>query len=204
MIFRNFRFQVVLRVILITFALGLFAFIWERDSWPPTRLLLLLCIGGLVTELIHYVEKTNRDLRSFLLSIKHRDFTSTFSTEERGKSFIALREAFNQIMEGYQNLRAEKEFHYRYLQNVIEHVGVALLCFEENGEIQLMNQAAQEILDRPYMSNIRVLDRVNADLLQAFQEIQPGERRLIKTLSGDDLLQLSLQCTIFKLQDTQY
>ena len=67
-----------------------------------------------------------------------------------------------------------------------------------------MNQAAQELLDRPYMSHIRVLSRVNPDLLISVREIKPGERRLVKTLAGSNLLQLSLQCTIFKLQETQY
>ena len=68
-------------------------------------------------ELIRYVEKTNRDLKSFLLAIKYKDFTHTFTSEDRGKSFAGLKDAFNQIIKGYQDLRAEKESHYQYLQN---------------------------------------------------------------------------------------
>lgn len=201
---KSFRLNVVVRILLLAAAIFVIQLVWSQEDWPMTRIFLLLVIGGLIVELIHYVEKTNRDLRSFLLAIKHKDFTHTFTHEQRGRSFAGLKEAFNQIMTGYQELRAEKESHYLYLQNVIEHVSVALICYGEDGEIFLMNQACQRLLDRPYMSNVRILERVDPKLLEAVQGLKTGERKLVKTVINDDLLNLSLRATEFKLQDTRY
>lgn len=204
MIFKLFRVNVIVRVIFLTVVIGVFEFVWRQADWPMTKFFFVIGIVALVLELIHYVEKTNRDLRSFLLAIKHKDFTHTFTSERRGRSFSGLKDAFNQIMTGYQDLRAEKESHYQYLQNVIEHVSVALICYGDEGEVLLMNQTAQELLDRPYMSNIRILARVNEELLHAVKEINTGDRKLVKTLVNEELLSLSLQATEFKLQGKSY
>lgn len=204
MISQRFRLNVVLRVVVIALGIFMVIYLWDLDSWPPTRFLLLTTIVGLVWELIHYVEKTNRDLRNFLLAIKHKDFTLSFSTEQGGKSFSGMRDAFNQIMDGFQELRAEKESHYQYLQNIIEHVNVAMICYQEGGQVELLNRSAQELLDRPYMSNIRVLNRISPSLLEAVKEISINERTLIKAVVNDQMMHLALQCTQFKLQDTSY
>ncbi|GAB4408436.1 MAG: sensor histidine kinase [Bacteroidia bacterium] len=204
MIFKRFRLNVVLRILLLAGGIFLLEWIWPHENWPVTKVFLLLVIVGLIAELIHYVEKTNRDLRSFLLAIKHKDFTHTFTHEDRGSSFTGLKDAFNQIITGYQELRAEKESHYLYLQHVIEHVGVALLCFGEQGEIFLMNRAAQDLLDRPYMSNVHILSRVDPALMEAVNSIDSGERRLVKAHINDELLDIALQATTFKLQNQHY
>ena len=204
MIIKNFRLNVVLRVLLLTAAIFGFRYVWSQDNWPMTKLFFILLLVGLVIELIYYVEKTNRDLKSFLLAVKHQDFTHTFTVEPRGKSFASLKEAFNQIIESYQDLRAEKESHYQYLQNVIEHVSVALICFRQDGTVELMNEAAQHLLDRPYMSNIKVLERVNDDLMEAVSHIETGDRMLVKAPINDELRSIAVQATEFKLQGTRY
>ncbi|MDX2245990.1 MAG: ATP-binding protein [Bacteroidia bacterium] len=204
MIIKSFRFNIVIRVIFLALAVFVFEFVWEQNNWPMTKLFFAAAIVGLVLELIRYVEKTNRDLQNFLMAIKHKDFTQTFTSEKRGKSFIGLKDAFNQIIKGYQDLRAEKETHYQYLQNVIEHVSVALLCYSKEGEIMLMNRAASELLDRPYMSNIRILSRVNEELMNAVKEIESGEKKLVKVVINEEMKHLAIQATEFKLQDTGY
>lgn len=189
---------------LLAGAVFVFQFVWQHNDWPMTKIFFGLAVIGLIVELIRYVEKTNRDLQNFLLAIKHKDFTQTFTAEKRGKSFNGLKDAFNQIIKGYQDLRAEKESHYQYLQNVIEHVSVGLICYGRDGNIMLMNKAANTMLDRPYMSNIRILERVNEDLLNAVGEIESGERRLVKVIINEDLKHLAIQATEFKLQNTDY
>ncbi len=204
MIIKNFRLNVVIRVLLLTATIFGLRHVWAQENWPMTKLFFVIGLTGMIIELIYYVEKTNRDLRSFLLAVKHKDFTHTFTVEQRGKSFSSLKGAFNQIIESYQELRAEKESHYQYLQNVIEHVGVALICFKTDGTIELMNEAAQQLLDRPYMSNIKILERVNEDLMSAVENIQTGERMLVKAPINDELRSIAIQAKEFKLQHTRY
>lgn len=206
MIFKRFRFNVVIRVLIISgISLFLKYALAEQSSWLMTNLFTMLVLVIATAELIYYVEKTNRDLESFLLAIKHRDYTHTFTRAKRGKSFASLHFAFNQVIKGYQVLRAEKESHHQYLQNVVEHVSVALLCYSsKTGSIQLMNRAAKRLLDRPYMSNIKIMRRVDPLLLETILRLENGERQLVKSLINEELLQIAVQATEFKLQDDEY
>lgn len=203
-LFRTFRFQVIFRVLLLAVILFTLPVVWEKEGWTLIRFFL----GGIgifvLVELIRYVEKTNRDFANFLLAIRHKDFAFTSTREFRGKHFEELKGAFNEIIQSYQDLRAEKESHYRYLQNVVQHVSVALLCYSEGGKIELMNDAAKELLDRPYLSNIDMLNRVNPELLEAIEKLRNSERQLLKTTINDQIHSIALQATEFKLQDVHY
>ena len=202
---KTFRLQLIIRVI------GLILIIWgikltslQEDPKWMTQILLWGLMIGLVVELIYFVEKTNRDLSNFLLGIKYKDFTQTFYEGKQGKSFTLLHNSFNQIINSFQDLRAEKESHYQYLQYVVEQVRVALICYNTEGEVVLMNQAAKEILGRPHLKYMYSLQKLVPELYEVIQEIKAGEGKLIKFVVNGQLKHVSVQASAFSLQDQGY
>ena len=204
--FKHFRIQVVVRVLILLGLLCLLAYglFQRRPEWQITNALVIALIAIATIEMIRYVEKLRRDLSQLLLSLKYRDFTLNFNSIGQGKSIRYLHDAFNEIITGYRELRLEKEMHYQYLQTAMDHVGVALICFEDTGEIQLMNQAAQQILGRPYLHSIQGLEKVHPDLFQQITHLQPRQQELVKVLIEGNMRQLSLRCSDFKLQDETF
>lgn len=204
MVYRRFSINVIIRVIIISLLAFGMVYGLTQTEWLITNVVMGLVVAALIAELIYYVERTNRDLKNFLLAIKYRDFANTFTLTNLSASHDELKEAFNIITNEFQNLRAEKESNHQYLQNVVEHVGIALICFNESGEIQLMNNAAQRMLHKPYLKNIQALQHVDADLLYTLQKLKSGERELVKLVIREELLNLSIEATEFKLQDEYF
>jgi signal transduction histidine kinase len=95
------------------------------------------------------VEKTNRDLARFFQSIKYGDFSQSFRDTGFGSSFDSLKSAFADVMTSFQKTRTEKEEHFRYLQTVVQHVGIGLIVFQPDGEVELINTAAKRLLKIP-------------------------------------------------------
>ena len=94
-----------------------------------TSLYAIIFIIGIIIlyqifSIIQYVEKTNRDLVRFLDAINYDDFSQSFGDARLGKSFKELKMAFNKVLQKFQQTRAEKEEHYRYLQTVVQHIGI--------------------------------------------------------------------------------
>ncbi|MDP5169360.1 MAG: ATP-binding protein [Bacteroidia bacterium] len=201
---RSFRVKTIIRVLILSTCIALVTLMWNHEGWFLMRYLMIGLAVIVLVELIRYVEKTSRDLANFLLAIKHKDFTFSSALEHRGKAFEELKAAFTEIIHSFQHLRAEKESHYQYLQNVVEHVSVALICYSESGKIELMNQAAKNLLNRPYMSNIQSLGRVNPELLATIESLQHGQRQLLRTAITEDLHSIALQATEFKLQEKHF
>lgn len=154
--------------------------------------------------LIHYVEKTNRDMTRFFQSIKYSDFSQTFRDRSEGKSFTALRQAFNDVLDAFRKARSEKEEHYRYLQTIVQHVGIGLIAFQPNGDVELINTAAKRLLGLAQLKNIKSLKSWSPALVETLFRLKSKEKALVKVEDNNELLQLALYATEFKLRDFTY
>jgi len=154
--------------------------------------------------LIQYVEKTNRDLDRFLRSIRYTDFSQSFTGEKRGASFEALGRAFGEVMDDFRQARAEKEEHFRYLQTVMQHVGIGLFTFKQDGSVGLINTAAKRLLRVHSLKNIKAIDTFSPNLVRSLFHMRAGEKLLVKVVDNDELLQLAVYASEFKLRGELY
>ncbi|MFW6351448.1 MAG: ATP-binding protein, partial [Bacteroidota bacterium] len=129
MSFKNFRLNVVLRVLLIVASSVILLMIIKRQDFIITSIILALVVVAQIASLLSYVEKTNRRLTTFLESIRHSDFASTFTDHGMGKSFDDLNTAFNEVINEFKKTRAAKEEHFKYLQTVVQHVSIGIIVF---------------------------------------------------------------------------
>ncbi|MFC2117834.1 PAS domain-containing sensor histidine kinase [Bacteroidota bacterium] len=166
-----------------------------------TPILCFIAIAYQIYSLFRHVEKGNRDLKSFLESIRFSDFSRTFQLEGLGSSFDNLKRQFNDVIMDFQKIRTEKEEHYHYLQNVIQHVGISILAYQKNGKIELINNAAKRLFKKNYINNIQELSQWSVELTEILKEIKPNENRLVKVEETDDILQLAIYATEFKISD---
>ena len=116
MVYKNFRINITIRIILFALTVILFFyFLYSTTYITPFFILFIILLQ--IYSLIRYVDKTNRDLASFLESIRFSEFTRTFQAEGKGSSFNELNKAFNGVINDFQRVRAEKEEHFHYLLN---------------------------------------------------------------------------------------
>lgn len=204
MIFKAFRVNCIIRILFIAAMFLLFFYLLFQTELYAALFILGAFILYQIYSLIHYVEKTNRDLTRFLQSIKYEDFTQSFKDTGLGRSFSSLHAAFTEVSNIFRRARAEKEEHYRYLQTVVQHVAVGLIAFKPDGEVELINTAAKRLLRVPRLKNINSLKFLSKPLVDKLFHIKPKEKALIKVESGNELLHLALYGTEFKLRGQQY
>ncbi len=205
MIFRSFRTVVFLRVLMLTITITLFSYlVVEPELLVMVKIVLGLFILYQIYRLIYFIEKTNRDLDRFFRSIRNDDFTQSFSSGTTGDSMDQLRESFNRVTSQFLKLRSEKEEHARYLQTVITHVGVGLLCYKTNGEVELLNDAAKQLLNIRTLKNIKALEDLSGPLVETLLELKSGESSSFKIEIAGRVIYLSIHATQFKIQAEFY
>ncbi|MEE8377865.1 MAG: ATP-binding protein [Candidatus Aminicenantaceae bacterium] len=204
MVYRHFRINCVLRVIALSTTLALFFFLLFKTTLHAALFILGVVILYQSYALIHYVEKTNRDLTRFFQSIKFSDFSQSFKDSGQGKSFANLRLAFNEVLDAFRKARSEKEEHYRYLQTIVQHVGIGLIAFQPDGNVTLINTAAKRLLNVASLKNIISLESWSPPLVKALFKLKPREKTQIRIDDNNELLQLALYATEFKLRDHTY
>ncbi|MBN1145255.1 MAG: hypothetical protein JXA72_12570 [Bacteroidales bacterium] len=199
--FKNYRFNIIIRVILLVLTILLiFYFIFKRDYYVAPVILAVLVIFQ-VTSLIRFVDKTNRELTSFLQSIRFSEFTRSFQIEGMGGTFNELNKAFNEVMLDFQKVRAEKEESFHYLQTIVQNIDVSVIAYTADGNIELINKTAKKLFQMASMKNIKVLESLSPELVNTLLNIKPGENKLVKVQYDDDFLQLAIYATTIKIKD---
>ncbi len=201
---RQFKTKILIHVLLIAgFLMGSVYGWYGTDS---VGLAVLSGIGAVaaIISLFYLVEKTNSEIANFLLNIKYDDYTATYTTQEPDQSFKKLYGAFNVITDKFRDIRQEKEAQFQYLQAIVEHVDTGLICFDKEGQTLLMNRSLQRLLHKSYFPDLRSVERFNQALFDAMEDLQPGERQLVKLVVNNQMLQLAVRTTILKLKNGEY
>ena len=159
---------------------------WMAGIWT------CLATIALFYETIRFMDQSERKLAAFLQSLNQNDFSVTFS-ESRKASDYDLHIAFNQLTETFKGLRSDKESQHQLLQIVVEHAAVPLICFDEsNSEIFLVNNAAKELFNVPFLQKITSLSRVDPTLPEFLTEISDGEKTTFRLVIQSKITFLSV------------
>ncbi len=201
MLNHSFRLKCILRCVLLFLSIMLVFHLHYNTTLMYTKLLLFAVIIFQVIDLIHFVERTNYIVSTFLQSIKYSEFRQSFEVADLGISFQGLKEAFNNVIEDFQKMRSESSEHYQYLQNVIQHIGIGLIAFRHDGKIEFMNKAAQKLFKLKDLTYIQKLNVISNELPGLLFKMKSGEKILIKATDKHRELQLSLNATEFKLSN---
>ncbi len=197
----NFRINIIARVLFVAVSIFLLVFLYQNTELIFTGIILSSFLLVQIVSLINYVEKSNRDVTRFLDSIKHSDFTQSFSSTGLGTSFTELNKVFTEVIHEFQKVRNEKEEHFRYLKTVVQHVEVGLMAYDTKGNIVLINNSIKKIFGVPHFKNINKLKSISVQLVKTLFTIKGGEKALEKVYDQNNILQLVIYASRFKLKN---
>jgi len=204
MVYRKFRFQVIVRVLLLVITLVLVYIIHNETAYAVSSIILGVLFVAQVISLIRYTEQTNKKLTKFFESIRHADFTSSFSDNELGKSFEGLNKEFNEVIDAFNKNKQEKEEHFSYLLTVIQHVSIGIIVYKKDGTVDVFNNAVKRLLRLPRLRLIKDLNVIDDGLPDKLLNMKAGDKLLIKVFIDDELLQLSMHATQFRMRGEEY
>lgn len=199
----RFRLQIIVRSVLLAVSAFLFFYLLNHDYTLSSAFILFLSVVQVVL-LIKFIDKTNRDLSRFLNSIEFNDFSQNFSERNYGTSFKELHSSFNFIIQQFRKTRSEMEEHFQYLQTIVNHVRTGLIAYDRSGAIELINEAAKELLGLENILNVRQLNQISAELADTLSFINPGDKSLLKVNIKGKYHQLSVASAGFRMRAKNY
>lgn len=202
--FTRYRINIIARIliILLLFAAA-FLIMFRTDYWTLSIWIFIIIIIVTVNT-ISFFERSRRQLYRFLSSIKNNDFSPTYFLNTKSEIDNEMSRVYNEISAVFRNLRDEKEFHYQYLQMLIGHINIAIVCFTDDFEVQFSNQAAIDLFGRPYFHNISSFERISPEISKAIRKVKHGKNQLIKVIIKDELCLLTVSSSEFKFHDREY
>ncbi len=203
MVYKNFRINIIIRIIILFAALSACALFIVQSEYIRLVYLLILVVLLLV-ELFYYIDRVNKDLSQFLISVLHDDYTLAFKEQGRGRSFRGLYKAMNDISLKLKALSKEKETRNQYLFSLIEQVKVGIISYEPNGTVHLVNKAFNEMLATPSVQAGTDLKSKEPDLFTILDDVPLGERQLVRMKINNEEKEFSIQSAGFRIEDLDF
>ena len=202
--FENFRLNVIARTLLLGGLL--FAAVWSavNTPWQVTPAVCAILAALLLIELVRYVESVNRELAGFLAFVAHHDFAVSVPVRSKGKVFRDLESAYELLAGEYRNLNLQRAANHQYLEALVEHVSIALICLDHTGAVTLMNAQVKRLFKTPHMTSVKSFERIDAKLPAMIEDLADGGRALVAVKIADEALQLALYATEFELLGQRY
>src|SRR5690606_15382654 len=151
-----------------------------NTDWQVTPIVSGVLAVLVLVELVRYVESVNRELAAFLEFVTHDDFSATFPIAQKGRVFGRLEFAYKRLLDKYRRLNEARELNHRYLESVVEHVSVALICLDDEGSVTLMNAEAKRLFKTPHLASLHSLRRVDPSLPDELRSLADGDRILVR------------------------
>ena len=133
-------------------------------------------IGLQIAALIRFTENHVDTLEEFFAAVNYEDFTQRFVS---GNVDGELKDAFNRILDRFQDARAQREVQANYLEVVVRHVPVPLMAVKSDGTLRLVNNPARRLTGLPTINHIDDLAQLDADLPDRIKAIEPGQQQLL-------------------------
>ena len=188
----NWRSPVVPRVVMMAATVFLFCFFaFSGTEWIYAIFFLGVSVYQ-VKLLIEYLDRSNENIASFLDSIRFDDLSYSFKTQSDDPIVQRLHRELNEAMQKLRGARREKDSEFLFFRNIVMHVGIGLIVFKENGQIEIFNSAARRLMKISRAENIDDLKEVSESLVLVFKKLKTGGRELFRLRIGDDIVQLSV------------
>jgi len=197
---KNLFSAVLLRIILII--ASSFVFISIIPYLNKEYYLSLIGIGILIIyqvyNLVHYVNRTNRQLAQFFSSVSNEDSVLIHSYKQKGKIFDSLSNSLNELNRTIAEMRRQNARQSIFLNNLLEQVGVGLISYTRDGKVEIFNNAAKKLLQHSQLANIQEIRSRYPELYRGIDELEPGSPQVVKVTTKQSVLFLSLKLSVIK------
>lgn len=204
MVYKRLYIQVIIRVVLILST----CIVLSRIIFSSGYIHASIVVSGILLfetlEVIRYLNRTNRQLAQFFSSLPDRDSSLKFIGSETGDSFRELSLRLEQISSLFQKERREKEAQHNYLNYLVDQIGVGIITFRDDGRIDLINPAAKAIFADRNIPGLASLNKYNPEFEKLINDLELYEKALIRIIVKDELFYLTVQKSLFKLEDKSY
>ena len=204
MVFNNFRFNIIVRITVLALTVILFSNLVSGKAFILTILLVLALVIIEIVSLIRYIEKTNETAVDFFNTVGKPEMNGKpeVSDQETDDSFEP--EKYNKILHDIKRKTSEKDAKYQYLKNIVQHIGIGIITFNRNGDIQIINTAAKKFFRVSHIRNVNELRAISDLLVESFLRLRTGGRDLIKITHPEETIRLSVFAIELSLQGEEF
>ncbi len=202
--YSQFKLNLLLRVAAIAFSSFLMAGFIQDGLFRLLTLLIFALVIFQIVSLLKFLDINRKLIVQFKEQRPTEHQEANQSTSWAGNDDQDLLQRYNSLQQKLSNLHHEKDADSQYLKTIVQHLGIGLITFDHNGDIQIINTTAKNLLKVKHLKNISGLTNLSRPLVKSFQELRTGGQDLIKIQHEGYTYQLSIYAIELTLKGEQF
>lgn len=174
----HFRVLTIAQIVLIAVSLAVLILTLLETDHVAVPIVLAGIVLLQIIGLIHSVQSHVDSLEDFFAAVNYEDFTRRFIEDDVDAE---LKDAFNKVLERFQDARADRDLQAGYLDTVIRHVPVPFFAVRRDGSMSLVNNPVRRLTGMPTLSRMSDLAALDESLPGELESVDAGQKRLLQT-----------------------
>jgi nitrogen fixation/metabolism regulation signal transduction histidine kinase len=141
-------------------------------------ILLAIVTAVAVRQKRHY-DRSLRKIGYMFDSIKNLDYSFSFPVDKVSRKDLVMNASLNRIKKLINDARLSEVEKEKYYECIIDSADTGILVLDEHGFVLLRNSAALRLLGLEVLNHVSQLGRVSSALEKDFENLRPGEKRLV-------------------------
>jgi len=204
MIFRTYKWQLLLRVFILFGLLCVAAYGLTNQNIIYSFISAPFVIY-MIYSIISQYNKVQKEVQEFAEAVQYRDFSRHYAIQSAPANVQILRKGFNDINTTFKTINRERETQYHYLQKILELVGTGILSYDqETGDTGWVNESFKNLLNIPYLKSIHSLAKRDEELYREIIALKSGDSKVITFVQQQQKVKLQLMASVLRSEDKVY
>ena len=179
MVFSNYHFQIVLRLVLIVINVCIAAYVFTLDQYWVTFANLCGLVVLQIILLFRYLSRWQKDVAVVANAVKHGDYSFHFNVTSPRHPLYDLYETLNVLSRHVSSVQAEAERQSQYFDYVLNNSQVGLLVYDAAGKVLVVNHEFLRLTQTPNLLHIDGLRASNDALFTALKTMPLNRPQLL-------------------------
>ena len=200
--YKQFKFNLLLRIAAIVLSVFLLADFFNESIFQPATWLLVALVVFQLISLIKFLDQRQIDLEPTDVPVSaeasdHLNVVNDGDPVDQG--------AYQKLHKKFTDLKNDKDAQSQYLKTIVQYLGIGLLTFNKQGDVQIINATAKKLLRVNQLKNISGLTTLSEPLVESFKTLKTGGQDLIKIQQEEGYtIQLSVYAIELTLKDENF
>lgn len=177
---------------------------WLNHSLTITISLFVVLLVVQVVSLLKYLHEPNIEVKEILSAINKQNYSPENQINYSNATASQLHNSINQLLKRHNSQSTHKNEESLFFKNIVQHAGIGLIAIDEEGKVEVMNNAAKKLLQVYDIKYITELQNLSEELVEMFFKLKTGGRDLAKLNIDGELVQLSVYAIELVLKKKAY
>jgi len=150
------------------------------------------------------LHEPNSDVQEIMHSINKQNYSPEDELNFTNATASQLHNSINQLLKRHKEKSSNKSEESLFFKNIVQHAGIGLIAIDEEGRVEVMNNAAKKLLQMYDIKYITELQSLSEELVDMFFKLKTGGRDLAKLNIDGELVQLSVYAIELVLKKKVY